>query len=135
MNKLMIATTLALGLATGFAVAQPPAEQRTERFEQMLDKRVQYLAQELNLTDAQTLNVRAIFAEQAQARRDLYRRHRDESKALHEQGQLRLIDVLSAEQKAKFETLKAERRDAWKDKREHRRGHHRGHRRDLDRQD
>lgn len=138
MNKLMIATTLALGLATGFAVAQPTAEpgaERAARFEQMLDKRVERLTRELNLTDAQALQVRAIFAEQAQARRDLHRRHREESQAMHAQGQLRMDDVLNAEQKTKLEALKAERRDAWKGKREHRRGHHRGHRRHLDTQD
>lgn len=126
MNKLIIATTLALGLATGFAVAQPSAEQRAERFEQMLDKRVDRMAQELNLTDAQKLQVRAIFTEQAQARRDLHSRHRDEQKALREQGQTRLDGVLNAEQKAQFEVLKSERREAWEGKREHRRGRHHG---------
>src|SRR5690606_5769084 len=133
MNKLLIATTLALGLATGFAVAQtdkaPSSQQRAERFERMLDRRVERMTEELNLTPAQALQVRAIFEEQAQARRELMQRHREEMMTLHEQGKARLDGVLNPEQKAKLETLKAERGQAWKDGRAHRRGHHHGMRR------
>lgn len=108
MNKLLIATTLALGLATGFAVAQtdkaPSPQQRAERFERMLDRRVERMTEELNLTPAQALQVRAIFEEQAQARRELMQRHREEMMTLHEQGKARLDGVLNPEQKAKLET-------------------------------
>jgi Spy/CpxP family protein refolding chaperone len=133
MNKLMIATTLALGLATGFAVAQPETSERsdhTERFEKMLDRRVERMTSELNLTQAQAMQIRVLLAEQSEARRALHARHREESQALRTQGQVRLEDVLNNEQKAKLEVLKAERRAAWEGKREHRRGHghHRGHR-------
>jgi Spy/CpxP family protein refolding chaperone len=135
MNKLMIATTLALGLATGFAVAQPSTGERAERtdraerFERMLDRRVERMTAELNLTQAQALQVRTIFAEQGAARRALHQRHREESMALHSEGQVKLSDVLNTEQKAKLESLMAERREAWQGKRGgHRKGHGHGHR-------
>lgn len=136
MNKLMIATTLALGLATGFAVAQPTTAERgertdrAERFEQRLDRRVERLTTELNLTPAQAEQVRALFAEQATARHALHKRHREESQALRNEGQVKLGDVLNTEQKAKLDSLMAERRESWHGKRGHRHGHGhgRGHR-------
>lgn len=121
MKNLIVATGLALGLAA-VAFAQAPAD--PARAEMHAQKRVDHLAEKLNLTEAQKLQVQAIFEEQGAARREMFERHRSEREALHEQGDAKLDQVLTAEQQAQFDQLRAERKERWQEKRGERR--HRG---------
>jgi len=109
MKTLIVATGLALGLA-GAALAQPTEAERAARAEQRVERHADRLASELQLTDAQALEVKAILAEQSAAQREMHQRYRTERKALREQGDARMGQVLSAEQTAKLDTLRAERK-------------------------
>lgn len=126
MKHLIIATSLALGLA-GAAIAQPPsAEERSARAEQHAQKRLDRMSEQLNLTPAQRLEMEGIFAEQASAHRELRERHRGERQALAEQGKERVASVLSSEQQAQLEQVHAERKQRWSERGGERRGHKRG---------
>lgn len=121
MKILIVATGLALGLA-GVVVAQPTDAERAARAEQRIERHAERLAERLDLTDAQTLEVKAILVEQGAAQRELHERFRTERKALREQGDARMAQVLSAEQTAKLDALRAERKEHGRGKR------HGGHR-------
>lgn len=124
MRSLIIATGLAFGLAT--AVFAQEATAPSDRAEQRAQRRVDHLAEKLGLTEAQKLEVQAIFSEQAAARQEMHERHKAERDALREQGDAKLSQVLSAEQKAQLDELRAERRERWQDRREGKRRHMRG---------
>jgi protein CpxP len=124
MRTLVISTALALGLATS-AFAQSPAAPTEDRSEQRMARHLDKLATELNLTAAQKLQVEAIMAEQHTARREMHERFRTEREALKADTDGKLADVLTAEQQAKMEQMRAERRERWQ---EHRgRGGRHGH--------
>lgn len=116
MKNLIIATSLALGLAT-VAIAQPSPEVRQARAAQFAEQRVERLAEQLSLTPAQKLEVEALFTQQAQARRELAERHRGESQALREQAETQLGQVLTAEQLEQWQAVRSERAAAWEGKR------------------
>lgn len=120
MNKLMIASALALGLMTT-AIAQTPATPPQERAEARMTQHLDRLAERLNLTPAQKLEVQGVFEAQRAERRALAERQRAERRAMKEQGQARLASVLTAEQMAQLETLRAERGERWREHRGHRR--------------
>lgn len=135
MNKLILATTtaLALGLST-FASAQPATADagarmdRSERAEQHMARHLDRMASELNLTQAQKLELEAVMRAQHAERMALRQRHMEESRALREQGKAQVDAILSAEQKAQLEAHRAERRAAWEARRgEDRRGHGKRH--------
>lgn len=121
MNRLIFAS-LALAVATT-AFAQPTAGDRAARGEQRIERQAERMADSLDLTAAQTLEIRAIFAEQAAARHELHQRFREENQALREQGDARLATVLNAGQMAKFEQMRIERKGKWRGKRH---GHRHG---------
>lgn len=125
MKHLIIATSLALGLA-GVAIAQPPsAEERSARAEQHAEKRMDRMSEQLNLTPAQRLEMESIFAGQSAAQRELRERHRSERQALSEQGKQQIGAVLNAEQQAQLEQMHAERKQRWSERGD-RRGPKRG---------
>lgn len=121
MNKLIIAA-LALGLA-GLAGAQAPTPEANARWEAHRQRHVEHLTQALQLTPAQALEVQAIFAEQATARRALHERIRAEREALRTQTDGKLAQVLTAEQQAELAKLRAERQARWHHRRHGRHGH------------
>lgn len=135
MNKLMLATTTALALGlSAFAHAQPAVGEpgarpdRAERAEQHMARYLDRMATELNLTQAQKLELEAVMRAQHAERMALSQRHREESRALRAQGQAQVDAILSAEQKAQLDTLRAERREAWQARRgEGHRGHGKRH--------
>ncbi len=122
MKTLIVATGLALGFA-GVAMAQPTEAECAARAEQRVERHAERLASELQLTDAQTLEVKAILAEQGAAQRELHQRYRTERKALREQGDARMGQVLSAEQRTKLDALRAERKEHGRGKRHGRHRH------------
>jgi Spy/CpxP family protein refolding chaperone len=127
MRTLVISTALALGLATS-AFAQAPAASAApteNRGEQRMARHLDRLATELNLTAAQKLQVEAIMAEQHAARRAMHERFRTEREALKADTDGKLAQVLTAEQQAQLEQLRAERRQRWQERRG--RGGHHGH--------
>ncbi len=127
MRHLIIAISLALGLASTAVLAQPGAEERSARAEQHAQKRLDRMTEQLNLTAAQQIQVEAIFAEQAAARREMHQRHRSERQSLMEQGKARMSEVLSAEQQAQWQEMRAERKarsDGARGQRRHRHGGH-----------
>lgn len=127
MRTLVISTALALGLATS-AFAQAPAASAApteNRGEQRMARHLDRLATELNLTAAQKLQVEAIMAEQHAARRAMHERFRTEREALKADTDGKLAQVLTVEQQAQLEQLRAERRQRWQERRG--RGGHHGH--------
>lgn len=119
MKPMIVAAGLAFSLVAAtlphLSAAQAgPSQERIQR-------RADHLAEKLSLTDAQTLEVQAIFTEQAAIRREMHQRHKAERKALREQGDAKLSQALSAEQKAQLDELRAERRERGQARREHRR--------------
>lgn len=124
MNRFFLAAGLSLAMVTT-AMAQDTGVDREARAQAHAERRAAFLTEQLALTPAQTLEVQAIMAAQQEARRDLHRRHREERRALAEQGTSELAQVLSTEQQAKFEQLQAERKARWQEKRRHGRRHHR----------
>jgi protein CpxP len=125
MKKLIIATAITLGMGlTSAAFAQPDTVDREARAQARSERHVERLATELALTDAQKLEVQAIFAEQGTAQREMHERYRAERKALREQADARLGEVLSTEQREKLDTIRAERKENWRGKR-HGDRHHR----------
>ena len=124
MKTLIVATLLALGLAST-AHAETAAGDRQVRAEHRQARHVERMTADLALTGAQKLEVEAIFAELAEARRALNERYRAESRALREAHDAQLGQVLNAEQSAKLAALRAERKAEW---RSHGRGgRHRDH--------
>lgn len=121
MNKLILATSLSLALFAGAGVAQSGTD-RGDRAQAHAERRAAMLTETLQLTPAQALEVESIMAEQAGAQRELHQRFRSERKALREQGDAQLAQVLSVEQQAQLEQLRAERKARWHDKRRHGRG-------------
>ncbi len=118
MKPFIIATALALGLASSVQAA--PGHDRGEhgaRSEERAQKRLDHLTQVLNLTDAQQLQIKALMDEQRAARHDLFQRQRDEKRALHEAHKAQLDLILSAEQKARMEEIRAEHRQRFEGKR------------------
>ena len=122
MKTLIVATALSIGLASA-AFAQPTPAEHEARAEQRAERHAARLTEQLQLTEAQALEVEAIFAEQGAAQRELHERFRSERKALREQSEARLGQVLNAEQTAKLEALRAERKDR-RDGRRHGGRHH-----------
>lgn len=123
MNKLMIASALALGLMTS-AIAQTPAatpQDRAEAREARMAQHIDRLAERLNLTPAQKLEVQGLFEAQRAERRAMAERQRAERRAMKEQGQARLAAVLTAEQMTQLDALRAERGERWREHRGHRR--------------
>lgn len=104
------------GIAAGviaLAVASPALGQDAEA-PRMHDpeKRIEHLAEELDLTDAQLAEVRAIFAEQAEKRRDLDGQEDREAMRAHVRAtHERLASVLTAEQREKLGELREHREE------------------------
>jgi len=103
MNKKII--TLALALALPLTVAAFPGDQAD--FEGRHANRVERLTKELNLTPEQKTKVEAIFKEQ-----------HEKFKAIHEETQKRLQEVLSKEQMTKMDDMKKQRHEKWQKKHE-----------------
>lgn len=122
MKPLTIATGLALSVAS--LAFSPVALAQGEPSQERIERRMDHLAEKLSLTEAQKLEVQTIFSEQATAQRELHERHKAEREALREQGDAKLSEVLSAEQKAQLDEMRAERRERWQERAEKRkRGH------------
>jgi Spy/CpxP family protein refolding chaperone len=124
MKSLFVATALALGLAAAGVSAQPATGKTENHGVEFARHRAEFLADKLSLTDAQKLEVQAIFAEQAAAKREMHERFRTEREALRAQADAKLAAVLNAEQKAQLDALRAERKARWEDRRGGRRHHH-----------
>ncbi len=109
-------------------LANMSEQERLEHMENRLDKRMEKLTKELTLSDAQAKQVRAIFANAQTERMDIRARHSDDRKAakpelkeLRERTQNDLEQVLTSDQYAKLETMRAERKAK---KQEHRKNRH-----------
>lgn len=123
MKSLFVATVLSLGLAAVGVSAQAAPDKTDNRRAEFAQRRADHLAEKLSLTDAQKLEVQAIFAEQAAAKREMHERFRAEREALRVQGDTKLAAVLSAEQKTQLDAIRAEHKSRWQE----RRGRHRHH--------
>ena len=69
-------------------------------------RRIDRLAEHLDLTEAQKLEVQALYAEQRSARQDLHQRHRSQMRELRQQHQAELATILSAEQMARYQQMR-----------------------------
>ena len=99
----MVAGVIALAAATP-AVAQEHGMRGHDP-----EKRIEKVREALDLTAEQVVQVRAIFAEQAEERRALRESDdREGLRALHEETHARLAAVLDDEQRAKLEELREE---------------------------
>lgn len=143
------AVALVAGLGMGMAVpgyAQEPAQHQDARVErqrpdrkQMLERRVAFMTERLNLTEDQAARVREVFEKQAEQRKAIFekagfepgkargprdgrargeRRVNDDQRAairtemrqLHEQTEQELAKILDEEQQNRYEELKKEMR-------------------------
>ena len=83
--------------AAGHGPGHAPAQQQL---------RLERLAQHLDLTEAQKLEVQALYAEQRSARQDLHQRHRSQMRELRERQQAELALILSTEQMARYQQMR-----------------------------
>ncbi|RMH22440.1 MAG: hypothetical protein D6698_01085 [Gammaproteobacteria bacterium] len=115
MKTRWIIVPLLAGFLASNALAQPPMGMSKSHDP---EKRLQHLAIELGLTDAQLEQVRAIFKakhDRAEAIHDRYetpaqKQMRKELKALHEETQTQLSEVLTSEQMAVLKALRPHHR-------------------------
>jgi len=103
-------TGIAAGLVA-LAVASPALAQDGEaRPRHDPEKRIERLAEALDLTDAQTTQIRSIFAEQADTRQELKESGDREAMRAHmRETHERIASVLTEEQREKLGTLREHR--------------------------
>ena len=111
-NKIMAGcAALVLSVAAWAAVAQqdaPPASGQGDnqaRHEQMMQRHMDKVAQELNLTDQQKPQVQAIMKSQMEKMRALREQQEAQMKQLHESMQGELAKVLTPDQMTKLKSM------------------------------
>ena len=108
-------------LAIGFAVpsiqAQEDAPRPPKKEGGPRGDRAAMLKEKLGLTDAQTEQIKKIFADQQEAMKALREKEgdreskKDAMKQIHEDTKAKIDAVLTAEQKAKMDTMREKRKD------------------------
>lgn len=101
MKKLIIALALTLPLA---AYA---GDKRGGDHDEMASRHMDMMAKDLDLTDAQRDQISIIFDD-----------HRSRMKALREETEARVNEVLTPEQQAKAEKMRDKRREKWEERKE-----------------
>lgn len=133
MKRLMTLTiAIALTLVSASAFAKGPKgkkfqnlseEERLEKMEDRLDKKMEHLTKELSLSKAQQTKIRTIIADAQTQRIQLREQNKGDRKAMR--GEMKKIGeatsksiqgVLNKDQNAKFQTLKQERKAKRKQK-------------------
>lgn len=99
--KKSVSYGLIVAVLFGVALTGPVAlaKYRGDKGERM-DRRVERLSSELGLNDLQEAKIRSIFEEQ-----------KEKMKALREETRKKVASVLTADQKAKFESLREKKKD------------------------
>jgi Spy/CpxP family protein refolding chaperone len=110
----MIALAATPALAQGQAQGEGQGHERNHaqgaRHGHDPEKKIERLRESLDLTDSQVTEVRAIFAEEAEKRRDLRESEDQEGlRVLRQETHDRLVAVLDENQKEKLEGLKERR--------------------------
>lgn len=124
MKKLIMMLALCIGVQA-VSLAQPQDRKGSHRSmtpEQRAEKQTAHMQQALQLTDAQKkavyeLNLQSAKEMQAK-RKDHKAAGKEQFKEMHQQKEERLKSILSADQFAKYQSMKAERMNKMKQKRD-----------------
>ncbi|QDG51299.1 hypothetical protein FIV42_11270 [Persicimonas caeni] len=116
-------------------------QEKLEVMEKRLDEKVERMDEELDLTDTQEKKVRQILETSRTELMDIRQRHKGDRKAgrkearqVFKRTKAELAEVLTADQKAKFEEMRQKRRGKRHGKRMKRMFHHLDQKLDLDAQ-
>lgn len=101
MKKMIIALALALPL-TAYA-----GDKHGGNHDEMAGRQMDMMARDLDLTDSQRDQISTIFDD-----------HRNKMKALREETEAKVNDVLTPEQRAKAEKMRDKRREKWEERKE-----------------
>lgn len=100
----MIKTTLAALLLTFFMA---PAMGHEHGGSHKAQRMIEHMDEQLELSDDQRSQIEAVFKEQ-----------HEKHKALRSESKSKMAGILNADQQARFEQMKAERKAKWQQKRE-----------------
>jgi len=96
LTTLLIAALLGTG---AFAVAASPDDYRDQRHEERVEKRIDHMTEQLNLSAEQQKQIRA-----------LYEKHREERKAMRDAKKKDLEAILTKEQREKWQKHREDRK-------------------------
>ena len=95
-------------------------EKREEHQKKMLDK----MTTDLNLSSDQQASIKKIMEDRGKKMETLHKESMEKGKAIMESSDKQIESVLNADQKTKFEAMKKEMKNKWKERREEHNEHH-----------
>ncbi|MBZ2187266.1 MAG: hypothetical protein K7J46_21390 [Bryobacter sp.] len=115
MKKQFLIGVMALSLAAGAGVAQPPGGGMRGNPEQMMNRQLEMMKERLSLTEDQEKQVKAILTSQMKKQRELMEEGfneetRDKMMALRQESNGKIKKVLKGDQVEKFDKMQEEMR-------------------------
>ncbi|MFN8685976.1 MAG: hypothetical protein ACK6DZ_00610 [Acidobacteriota bacterium] len=115
MKKQFLIGVMALSLAAGAGMAQPPGGGMRGNPEQMMNRQLEMMKERLSLTEDQEKQVKAILTSQMKKQRELMEEGfneetRDKMMALRQESNGKIKKVLKGDQVEKFDKMQEEMR-------------------------